>query len=29
MPIAMPKFQDGTPLIHDKTWEILLTDTTM
>jgi hypothetical protein len=28
-PIAVPKFQDGTPLIHDKTWEIFVTDTTI
>jgi len=25
-PIAVPKFEDGTPLIYDKTWEIYVTD---
>lgn len=28
-PIAVPKFQNGTPLIHEKTWEIFVTDTTI
>lgn len=26
-PIAVPKFEDGTPLINNETWEIYVTDT--
>lgn len=29
MPIAVPKFPDGTPLIRDETWAIYVTDTTV
>jgi len=28
-PIAVPKQADGTPLIHEETWEIFVTDTTL
>lgn len=28
-PIAVPKFPDGTPLIHDETWAIFVTETTI
>ncbi|MBC9247550.1 hypothetical protein H4P12_12730 [Paracoccus sp. 11-3] len=29
MPIAVPKFPDGTPLIRDETWAIFVTETTL